>query len=185
MKEFLELFDAQNRSLNQQLLRRQVHEQGHWHRTSQVYVLNNQNELLCNLRHPSKDLFPKLWDVSIGGHLEPGENYETCALRELSEELGITAEPEKLSFLATVKVDGADEIAGLTDREHVGIFLYQTSLPLSEFNFQREEITELQYLSLETVEANLRSSHPKFNFIPLQEHYLANLEMVRRHVGLE
>jgi|SRR5687768_14574077 len=185
MKEYLEIFDAQNQPQNQQFLRRQVHEAGHWHRTAQVYVLNQENELLCNLRHPSKDLFPQLWDVSIGGHLEPGESYETCALRELGEELGIIPEPEKLTYLATVKVDGADKIARLIDREHVGVFLYQTGLSLSEINFQREEITELRYLPLEIVEANLRAAQPEFQFIPLQEHYLANLEMIRTHLNLK
>lgn len=185
MKEFLEIFDAQNLPLNQQFLRRQVHEAGHWHRTAQVYVLNQENELLCNLRHPSKDLFPQLWDVSIGGHLEPEESYEICALRELGEELGIEADPEKLTFLATVKVDGADMNAGLIDREHVGVYLYQTDLSLTEFNFQKEEITELRYLALEKVEAELRAIHPEFQFIPLQENYLANLAMIREHLKLK
>src|SRR6476619_3178756 len=98
MKEYLEIFDEQNRPLNQQLLRREVHQLGHWHRTAQIYVLNHRNELLCNLRHASKDLFPLLWDVSIGGHLEPGETYQNCAVRELGEELGVKVKAEDLIF---------------------------------------------------------------------------------------
>ena len=182
MKEFLEIFDEQNQPLGQQLLRREVHERGHWHRTAQVYVLNAENELLCNLRSPAKDLFPLLWDVSIGGHLEPGETYQACALRELGEELGIEAEPEKLTFIATAKIDGQDKVAGLLDREHAGIFLYRTNLSLPDFNFLKEEIVELQYYPLEKVKTNLQAAEPEIAFIPLAEHYLANLAMIEKQL---
>jgi isopentenyl-diphosphate delta-isomerase len=182
MNEYLEIFDEHNQALNRQLLRREVHETGHWHRTAQVYVLNSRNELLCNLRSPEKDLFPLLWDVSIGGHLEPGESYEACALRELGEELGIEAEPENLEFITTTKIDGQDKIARLLDREHAAIFLYKTTLELPEFDFQKEEIVELRYFSLETVKANLRAAQPEIPFIPLPAHYLANLEMIEAHL---
>ena len=182
MKEYLEIFDEHNRSLNQQLPRRQVHESGHWHRTAQVYVFNYRNELLCNLRSPDKDLFPLLWDVSIGGHLEPGETYEACALRELGEELGLKPEPENLKFITTSKIDGQVKIARLLDREHAGIFLYRTNAELTDFNFQKEEIVELQYFPLEKIKADLRAAEPEIEFIPLQQHYLANLALIEQHL---
>ncbi len=182
MKEYLEIFDAFNESLNQKHLRRTVHEVGYWHRTAQIYVLNNQAELLCNLRHKAKDLFPSLWDVSIGGHLEPGESYEACALRELAEELGIPVQPENLQFITTTKIDGQDINAGLLDREHAGIFVYQTSLQLPAFNFQKTEIEALEYIPLEVVKANLRAAKPAIKFIPLQKHYLANLALIEEKI---
>ena len=183
MKEFLEIFDARNQPLNRQMLRRTVHELGHWHRTAQVYVLNPESELLCNLRSPNKDLFPLLWDVSIGGHLEPGETYEACALRELAEELGINVLPENLHFITTTTIDGQDVNAQLLDREHAGIFVYITDLALPEFQFQKEEIVAIQYFPLEKVKTNLSATTPEISFIPLQKHYLANIEMIE--AGLE
>lgn len=184
MKEFLELFDAQNQPLNKQLLRRTVHEQGHWHRTAQVYVLNQHRELLCNLRHPSKDLFPLLWDVSIGGHLEPGETYAACAQRELAEELGLNVNPENLQYLTTTSIDGQDAKAQLLDREHAGIFVYETALALPAFQFQKEEIVEIRFFSLAEVKRNLRKAQPEIPFIPLQEHYLSNLALIEAHLHL-
>ncbi|WP_191906911.1 NUDIX hydrolase [Adhaeribacter soli] len=182
MKEYLEIFDEHNQPTNQQLLRREVHASGHWHRTAQVYVFNYRNELLCNLRSPAKDLFPMLWDVSIGGHLAPGESYKACALRELGEELGLKPEPENLEFITTTKIDGQDKVAQLLDREHAGIFLYRTNLELADFNFQKEEIVKLQYLPLNKVKASLRAAAPEIQFIPLQQHYLSNLALIEQHL---
>lgn len=184
MKEYLELFDEQNEPLHRQLLRREVHVQGYWHRTSQVYVLSQQQELLCNLRSSRKDLFPRLWDVSIGGHLEPGESYEACALRELGEELGIIPVPGNLHFLTIAKINGQDKLAGLLDREHAGIFLYQTELALPDFRFQEAEIDDLLYLPLATVKANLLAETPEIPFIPLAGHYLANISLIESRLGL-
>jgi len=44
-----------------------------------------------------KDLSPGLWDSSCSGHLDAGEDYDTAAVRELGEEIGVrlSAPPER------------------------------------------------------------------------------------------
>jgi isopentenyl-diphosphate Delta-isomerase len=185
MPEYLEIFDEYNQSLQCTKLRRLVHEEGNWHRTAQVYVVNEQNELLCNLRSPLKDVFPLLWDVSFGGHLEPGESYAACAQRELAEELGILVEPSAIYFVTQIKIDGKDEIAQLIDREHAAIFVYKTTLPPNAFNYQREEIVELRYFPLATIKGNLRSTTPEVPFIPLQKQFLETIAIIERYLGTQ
>jgi isopentenyldiphosphate isomerase len=184
MPEYLEIFDEHNQSLQTTKLRRLVHEDGNWHRTAQVYVLNTANELLCNLRSPLKDVFPMLWDVSIGGHLEPGESYAACAKRELAEELGIRVEPAEVQFVTHIKIDGRDEITRLTDREHAGIFVYKTTIPVQQFNYQQEEIVELRYFPLTEIKQNLQSSAPEIAFIPLQKQFLDTISLVENYLGI-
>ena len=41
----------------------------------------------------TKDTFPGAWDSSASGHVESGEDYAACAVRELREELGWSARP--------------------------------------------------------------------------------------------
>ncbi|MBZ0171473.1 MAG: NUDIX domain-containing protein, partial [Phycisphaerales bacterium] len=38
----------------------------------------------------SKDCSPGLWDTSASGHVLAGEDYDACARREITEELGLT-----------------------------------------------------------------------------------------------
>lgn len=60
------------------------------HRAAHVLVFNGEGSLLLQLRSKDKDIQPGKWDTSVGGHLAVGEGYEEAAVREMSEELGIT-----------------------------------------------------------------------------------------------
>lgn len=63
------------------------------HRCTYVLVLNPDGELYVHRRTETKDVYPGHLDVCAGGVNAAGESYESCARRELEEELGVAAEP--------------------------------------------------------------------------------------------
>lgn len=69
------------------------------HRTSHVVVFSSDGRILLQKRSASKDIQPGKWDTAVGGHLQPGENYEQAARRETQEELGIDLGNEPLEYL--------------------------------------------------------------------------------------
>ena len=69
--------------------RKTVHSSTLWHRGIHVFVFNSKGELLVQLRSPAKDKYPNKYDCSISGQVNFRETYETGAVRELEEELGI------------------------------------------------------------------------------------------------
>lgn len=71
--------------------RRRVHLEGLRHRAVHIVVCDGRGRVLLQHRSPRKDSFPGWWDISVGGHVDPGEQYDEAARRELAEELGITA----------------------------------------------------------------------------------------------
>ena len=71
--------------------RRRVHMEKLLHRAVHVVVEDGAGNLLLQHRSATKDSFPGWWDVSVGGHVDFGEDYDRAAAREISEELGITA----------------------------------------------------------------------------------------------
>ncbi len=67
------------------------------HRVAHVLVVNGRGEVLLQKRSQFKDIQPGKWDTSVGGHLDPGEDYLAAAKREMAEELGLIDLP--LTFL--------------------------------------------------------------------------------------
>jgi isopentenyl-diphosphate delta-isomerase type 1 len=88
----------------------QVHRDGHKHRAVHVLVFNSRGEIFLQKRSRKKDTFPGAWDSSASGHLDSGEDYDACAMRELREELGleIDAPPRRLFKIAACPETGQE-----------------------------------------------------------------------------
>jgi isopentenyl-diphosphate delta-isomerase type 1 len=69
--------------------RREVHARSLFHRAIHVLVFNAAGGVFLQKRSLKKDMAPGLWDSSCSGHLDAGETYDDCSVRELREELGL------------------------------------------------------------------------------------------------
>jgi isopentenyldiphosphate isomerase len=107
-----EIFDVVNDrdEVAGQKPRSEIHRLGLKHRAVHVLVFNSRGELFLQKRSIKKDCFPGTWDSSASGHLDSGESYDACAVRELREEIGLTpAQPlEKLFKIGACKETGEE-----------------------------------------------------------------------------
>ena len=110
--------------------RAEVHARGLLHRAAHMLVFNSRGEVFLQKRSLRKDRQPGVWDSSASGHLDSGEGYDACAVRELREEIGLVAAktPERLFKIAA----GAE-----TDQEFVWVYRCQSEGP---FELSPEEI---------------------------------------------
>ncbi len=91
MDELLDLVDL-NDVVIDKMWRSEVHKRKLSNfRVINAFLKNGKGEIWIPLRTASKKLFPLHLDVSVGGHVSSGEDYETSFIRELSEELNIDA----------------------------------------------------------------------------------------------
>jgi isopentenyl-diphosphate Delta-isomerase len=95
-----EIFDVVNErdEIIGQRTRGEVHRLGLRHRAVHVLVFNRVGEVFLQKRSMNKDTHPGAWDSSASGHLDKGEEYDACAIRELREEIGLelTEPPARL-----------------------------------------------------------------------------------------
>jgi isopentenyldiphosphate isomerase len=93
-----------------QARRGDIHQQRLMHRSVHLLILNRAGDVLLQKRSMLKDCCPGYWDSSAAGHVEAGESYDQCVMREVTEELDITLKqlPEKLCKLSPSANNGME-----------------------------------------------------------------------------
>jgi isopentenyldiphosphate isomerase len=95
-EEQVDLVDEDDRVL-EQVGRARMRRENLLHRNVAILCMNAAGEIYVQRRTQTKDLFPGLYDMFVGGVVAAGEEYDAAALREIGEELGIRGpRPERL-----------------------------------------------------------------------------------------
>lgn len=97
-EEWLEVVDSGDRIVGRRL-RADIHRLGLRHRSTHILLFNSAGELFLQRRSKHKDINAGQWDTSAAGHVDPGESYRQCAVRELFEELGVSVQAQQLELL--------------------------------------------------------------------------------------
>ena len=133
--------------------REEVHRSGLLHRSAHLLVFDSAERVLLQKRSDEKDSFPGRWDSSVSGHLDSGEEYDQCIVREALEEIGIdlAETPEKL-----FKIDACEETA----QEFT--WVYRT-LCEGPFSVNEHEITEIRWFPGDVVDRQLEARKEAFS----------------------
>lgn len=103
-----ELWDVydENRNLTGKLHRRgDFMEDGEYHLSVHVWLLNHKGEFLLTKRSPNKG-YPNMWE-STGGSAIAGDDSLSAAMREVKEETGLTVDPACGTCVLSFQVDHA------------------------------------------------------------------------------
>ena len=83
-----------------------------------ILIVNDKDQVLLQKRSADKDSFPGEYDISSAGHIPAGEGFVSSALRELEEELGITAREEDLHLIGPLTIKTEFIFHGKPFRDH-------------------------------------------------------------------
>lgn len=123
--------------------RAEVIKDGHWCRSTNVFVLNSEGQILCHQRSLEKERNPGAWSTHMGGHVGVGETYETNAIKELQEEAGIEVDPAHVLSWRTTKIPNA--------RLWVREFVTVIDKPADHFSPQVGEVDQFAWKHLQEI----------------------------------
>lgn len=166
--------------------RSEVHALGLWHQTFQCWVLSYESgepSLLFQMRHPGKDTFPGLLDISCAGHLLEGEK-PADGVRELEEELGLIVDFQDLLPCGVFTEE--DVLAdGRIDREFCHVFLYCCDQPISNYRLQADEVTGLFRIVLRDIWLLVSGQMEQVTAKGVEADSNGTLQVVERTVDLQ
>ena len=154
-EELFDVVDEQDHVV-QTLPRSEVHRRKLFHRAVSVFVWNSAGQLLLQQRTATKDEYPLCFTSSASGHVSAGDDYDETAVREMQEEVGLTAPLQRLfKFPASVEMA----------YEHT--VLYETHTDETPTP-DAAEVLELSWWTLDDLAARINANPAEFT-PPLQQ----------------
>lgn len=110
--------------------RSQIHKEGLLHREIHVWFVTPDRKVILQRRSATKDRYPNLLHVTVGGHVEQGDSYEKTAIKEVKEETGLDIDMADLVSLGKSENRSFDELTGTLNHafRHGYAYLYRGSL---------------------------------------------------------
>ena len=138
--ERVDIYDENNQPLGLTKTRAEVHQQGYWHRTVHLYLVNSKGEFLVHLRSPYKDQAPNCLDTRFGGHVTVGNDYLQTATKELQEEIGLVVQTTDLVLGKVYKHEGDK------NKEYTQAYYYKYNGDISDLSFNDDEVVEVKWM---------------------------------------
>jgi len=182
MKEYLDIADEQGNPTGETVERNYAHENGIRHRTAHLWLVRIKDgrvQLLMQKRAENKESYPGCYDISSAGHIPAGDSFTVSAVRELGEELGISADEDELVFCGDRKISTDHVFCGrpFHDRQVSRVFFIWRDLEESEFNIQHEELESVRWIDFDECVKGVKNNTFK-NCISGEE-----LEMLRNKLN--
>ncbi|MDB5204431.1 MAG: nudix hydrolase 3 [Candidatus Taylorbacteria bacterium] len=167
--EYIDVLDENGNNTGEVRSRDEVHEKGLWHRSVHVWFVNENNEVLLQLRSKSKEINPGSWDISAAGHAVAGDESIEAAEREIFEEIGVVISGNQLVFLGQIKKTSIHKDGLYINNQFDDIYLVKTNLKLSDFKFNDGEVEKVEYIPLETLKEWVKNG--KTDLVPHPDEY--------------
>lgn len=147
MEEYVDILDEVTGEITGEIIsKKEAHKTGAWHGSIHIWIISeDKKKILLQKRCADKDLFPNMWDISVGGHISVGEDSLVSAKRELSEELGIDL--EEYDFQYVDKIKEKFEYADMLSNEFVTIYKIVSDIKIESLILQKEEVSEARWFT--------------------------------------
>ncbi len=123
------------------------------YRSTAIWVYNSDNEVLIAQRKLTKTRQPGKWGPSAAGTVEENETYDSNAIKELEEEIGVA----NVTLRSLDKIRTDDSVHQFTQW-----YVVKVDQPENFFNPQLEEVEKVLWVSRDELIADYNNNPEKY-----------------------
>lgn len=160
--------------------RENIHRQGFLHREVHVWFYTPAGDIIFQHRAKDKDTFPDLLDITVGGHVEIGDDYKDSALKEVKEETGLTISDNDLRFIKFTHTRSSDPVTHSINNSLRAVYVYRYHGNIDDLQVEKGKSLGFESWPIDKI-LNI-SAEDKVRFIPaiLQEDDLNILQQIKK-----
>lgn len=157
MEEYFDVLNENGEFTGKIATREECHEKGLWHRAVYAFIIDKSDNVLLQKRSINKKLWPNMWDVTVGGHVDSGEFGRQALIRECKEELGIEINDNDIKYL--VGSTSINEKENIINKHFNECYLITKDIDISKIKLQKEEVAEIKYFSKEEILDRIKNNY--------------------------
>lgn len=182
MDEYIDIVTETGAPTNKTALKSEAHKNGWWHNTIHVWLYTKNGDILLQQRSHKKEIFPLLWDVSAAGHIDAGESFESAAIREVHEELGLLLKPKNLSKIGVHKHASTYANGKIQDYEFHQVYIAELTVDIDELLPQEEEVEALKLVSFKELKSLLDTKNNNHFVETNRDYYVFVINEIKKHL---
>lgn len=141
--ELIQIVDENGNFTGQIIDKEEAHDKNLLHNEVAAFIINDKEQVLLQKRSANKKLWPNLWDVTVGGHVDSGEFGRQALIREIKEELGIDVNEDEIKYMLG---STSKNISGNIINNHYNeCYIILKDIDISKVVLQKEEVSEVKY----------------------------------------
>ncbi len=143
MEEYFDVLTENGEFTGKVATREECHKKGLWHRVVYAFIIDKSGNVLLQKRSKNKKLWPNMWDIAVGGHVDKGEVGSQALIRECKEELGLNLNDEDVRYLDGFST--INEYENIINKHFNEFYLVKKDIEISKIKLQKEEISEIRW----------------------------------------
>lgn len=158
MSEMLDVLDSTGNYTGETVDRDVAHANGAWHKAVVLFIISPDHErILLQKRSRTKKLWPGLWDVGVGGHVDAGEFGYQAILREAEEEIGIKLTERDLLFLGCVT--SSQDLGDIKNNHFNEYYVLERELDPAALTLQPGEVDEVKWFDRTDLTTRIKNNY--------------------------
>lgn len=149
MSEYFDVLNEKGEYTGKVESRDVCHKEGLWHKAVAVFVVNSKGQVLLQKRSAKKKMWPNMWDITAGGHVDSGEFGFESIIREIKEELGIDIDKKDITFIGSSL---SSNKKGDVINNHLNeYYIVSKDVDETKLILQEDEVSEVKWMDKDEI----------------------------------